>query len=43
MCIRVAIDLDLFTVMAKEESHPRSSTHLGEMLGVDLQLLGIFP
>jgi hypothetical protein len=41
MSIRVAIDLDLFTVMAKEESHPRNSTHLAAMVGADPILLGM--
>ncbi|KAH7310184.1 O-methyltransferase [Rhexocercosporidium sp. MPI-PUGE-AT-0058] len=38
--VRIGIELGLFDLMAKEESHPRSSAHLGGLLGVDPILLG---
>lgn len=41
MAIRTSVELDLFTIMAKEESCPKTSTHLASLVGAEPVLLGM--
>lgn len=40
MPVRVAVNLDLFAVMARPESHPRTAVNLASLVNADQVVLG---